>query len=409
MEWRGHPLGKKSHPAGVDIAERRHLEEQMRQAQKMESIGNFAGGVAHDFNNILSVVLGSAEMIRSYQGDDPQVRTHVDLIIESAERAAALTRSLLAFCRKEPMQPREEDLSSLTRNLEKFLRRVIGEDIRLDIVVPPEPVTIVIDKAQFEQVIINMAANARDAMATGGRLQIVLTRRSVVLHPGGGEVEAAEITIADTGTGMDEETAGRVFEPFFTTKKVGGGTGMGLAVVYGIVTQNSGTIEVSSTPGAGTTFTIRFPVVGKREERAEPQPPALSGGAETVLLVEDEPAVRRNVQLILEHFGYKVIEAENGAAAVEQFVRHREEIDLVIMDVIMPEKNGRHAADAILKLAPATKILFVSGYTSDIIDAHGDFDFDMLLIKPIHPNQLLEKMRAVLDAQQNPSPPCPSP
>jgi two-component system NtrC family sensor kinase len=390
---------------GHDVTDQRSLEEQLRQSQKMEAVGQLAGGVAHDFNNLLTVIIGYGNMAKMKMRPDSPERLNLDQVIDAAGRATELTRGLLAFSRKQVMSPRPCDLDELIRDVEKFLRRIIGEDIRLDTRLATASPTILVDKVQIEQVMINLATNARDAMPKGGTLSIStglrdLDDRFLRTHGYGAPGRFAEIAVSDTGEGMPEETVARIFEPFYTTKEPGKGTGLGLSIVYGIVKQHNGYITVESARGAGTTFRIFLPLA---PAASEPEPAAAGRvlplrGTETILVAEDDPVVRGLVEAVLREFGYEVVLAADGQEAVERFVEHRSRIRLLLMDLIMPRKNGREAWEEIRRMAPDVKVLFASGYTADIIRNRGELEEGAeLVFKPIDPMALAAKVREVLD------------
>ena len=389
----------------TDITERRKLEDQLRQAQKMEAIGQLAGGVAHDFNNILTAITGYGNLLVRKTNAGDTLRHYAEQILTSAERAARLTGSLLAFSRKQVFEMKPVDLNDIVKGVDKLLRRLIGEDIELRTIVTGANLIIMADSGQIEQVLMNLVTNARDAMPSGGTLTIET-----------GELEVDEswrrehgfervgaytlLAVSDTGTGMDEDTRSRIFDPFFTTKEIGRGTGLGLAIAYGIVKQHGGVINVYSEPGKGTTFRIYFPASTGFKElpmAAEARQPA-PGGTETVLLAEDEELVRKLIRLVLEGAGYRVIEAKDGEEAIVLFRENREAVKLVITDVIMPRRNGKEVYDAVRSLQPEVKALFMSGYTADIIQNRGIIEQGMnYLAKPILPDTLLRKVRSVLD------------
>jgi len=388
-----------------DITDRKHLEEQLLQSQKMEAIGQLAGGVAHDFNNILMVIMGYGAILKRDMNPDDGLREKVEQILEASEKAAQLTSGLLAFSRKQVMKPRAEDLNAIVQHIQKFLARIIGEDIRLKSSLCPVDLHVNIDSGQIEQVLINLASNARDAMSKGGLLTIETGQMDVdaafVQANGYGEPgRYACITVSDTGSGMDEKTRNKIFEPFFTTKEVGKGTGLGLAIVYGIIKQHNGFITVYSEPRIGTTFRIYLPLIGREQAVEEPisapEPP--KRGTETILVAEDEATVRTLVKEILAGYGYTVILAEDGQDAVEKFEAHRDAIKLIIMDVIMPKMSGREAYDEIRKRNADVRVLYTSGYTMDIIQNRDVLDEGVeLVMKPVQPLELLRKVRDLLD------------
>jgi PAS domain S-box-containing protein len=379
-------------------------EEQLRQAQKMEAIGNLAGGIAHDFNNLLSVILGySSVLVQSMDPNDPH-RADVQEIERASMRAAALTQQLLAFGRKQLLQPKVIKLSDVVAGVEPMLRRLIGEDIELTVRTTPELGSVRADPSQMEQIIMNLAVNSRDAMPRGGKL--VIETENVNLAP----LEAAHagvepgpyvtLAVTDTGVGIQRETQARIFEPFFTTKEMGKGTGLGLATVFGIVQQSGGSICVDSEPGRGSTFRVYLPRtdvidLGERESR-HPVVGSLEG-SETILLVEDEAQVRALVRSILQRFGYQVLEAQSGSDALVVCEEHTGTIDLLLTDVIMPRINGPQLAQRLS--GRVGKVLYMSGYTEDSIVRQGLVDASVALLqKPITPKALVRKVREVLDA-----------
>ena len=393
-----------------DVTERRALEHQLRQSQKMEAIGRLAGGIAHDFNNLLMVISGYSEFLLD-KTTDPTLRTPAQEISNAAQRATSLTRQLLAFSRKQMLAPKILDLNAvITENL-KMLTRLIGEDIDLVMTPGAELGAVKADPGQIEQVIMNLAVNARDAMPQGGQLTIETAnvtiddsqaRALAGLHPG----EYVVLAISDTGSGMDTETQAHIFEPFFTTKGVKG-TGLGLSTVYGIVKQSGGYVFVSSDPGRGSTFRIYLPRV---LETGEPVTPHAAGSVltprhpvETILIVEDETNLRRMASIYLEKQGYRILEAADGAAAVQICVAHHGPIDLLLTDVIMPGMNGHEVAQRVLSLRPNTKVLYMSGYTENVIGHNGTLDAGInLLQKPFTLQALKAKVREVLDAEPLP-------
>lgn len=362
------------------------LEEQLRQAQRLASVGLFAGGIAHDFNNLLTVILSSAALLRDFLADRPGAWEELREIETTAQRGAALTRRLLAFARGETSQPQVVDLNQLTSDAACLLRRLIGEHIELTIELAPTPTPIRGDPAQLEQVLVNLALNARDAMTAGGRLRI----ETAAMHP------YAMITMSDTGHGMTPEIMARLSQPLFTTKPKGEGTGLGLAVSYGIVRRNGGQIAVSSSPGKGTTFNLYFPRV---ETEAPATSPRESGemprGVETVLLAEDDPSVRTASVRTLRLLGYTVLEAAQGAEALEVAAVHAGPIDLLIADVIMPRVGGRSLAVELCRARRDLKVLFTSGYAADVRTGLGRADV-AFLGKPYTPSQLARRVRDIL-------------
>ena len=389
-----------------NITEKKRLEDQLHHAQKMEAIGTFAGGIAHDFNNILTAIIGYANLLQMKMKKDEPLRAHVEPILASAERAANLTQSLLAFSRKQVINTKAINLNEIVGNVEKLLRRLIGEDIELNISLADNPMTVVADFGQMEQVLINLATNARDAMPDGGVLIIKtgmmkLDEEYIKSHGYGKTGKYAVISVTDTGFGMDEKTRERIFDPFFTTKDLGKGTGLGLSIVYGIIKQHNGYINVYSEPGKGTTFRIYLPLTKSKIEETKISEEAHSiGGTETILLAEDESDVREITKTVLEEFGYKVIEAVDGEDAVSKFTGSDERIELLLFDVIMPKKNGKETYEEIKKIRPDIKVIFMSGYPADVIDKKGLFDERINFVsKPISPTELLRNIREVLDKQ----------
>ena len=388
-------------------SEREHLQAQLFQAQKMEAVGQLAGGVAHDFNNILTAIIGFSTLMEMKMAPDDPQRTSVNQILAAADRAAELTRSLLAFSRKQIINPQPADLNQIVQQTGRFLQRIIGEDIELRMTFNEEHLPVNVDSVQIEQVLMNLATNARDVMPGGGLLSIgtelvEIGDTFIRAHGFGIPGEYALITVTDTGSGMDEEVRKRIFEPFFTTKEVGRGTGLGLSIVYGIIKQHNGFINVYSEPGQGTTFTIYL-----RLHRAESElKPAVvravpMEGTETILVADDDPMLRNIAEEVFRSYGYTVITAEDGQDAVEKFSRNRERIALVVLDVIMPKMNGKDAYEQIRKLSPGCKAIFMSGYTDDIIHKRGLLDVGLAFVsKPLRPEKLLQKAREVLDMAQ---------
>ena len=397
--------GRLTHFVGVltDVSERRRLEDQFRQAQKMEAVGQLAGGVAHDFNNLLTVINGYSELLL---GDLPAAGSQVPAVTairEAGERAAGLTAQLLAFSRKTITAPRVLDLNAVVDAIGRMLRRLIGEDVRLEFVPAPRLRPVLADLGQVEQVIMNLAVNARDAMPTGGRLRIETADATVGdandhRYPGCPAGRYVRLSVADTGHGMTDEVKARIFEPFFTTKGAGRGTGLGLATVYGIVAQAGGHVVVDSEVGRGTTFTVLLPATAAGGGAVAPSAAPPARGTETVLLVEDEPAVRRIARLALESQGYRVLEAESGEDAVGTADTHPGPIHLLVTDVVMPGMGGREVAEAVRRRRPGLPVLFMSGYTDDAVVRHGvSQSADAFLQKPFAPLGLARKVREVLD------------
>lgn len=389
-----------------DVTDRRTLEQQLRQAQKMEAVGRLAGGVAHDFNNLLMVIRGHSELLRHRLAEDNALRHHAVEIDKAAARAAGLTQQLLAFSRKQMVQPRVLDLNAVVSDTEAMLRRLIGEDIELVTRLEAALGHVKADPGQIEQVILNLAVNARDAMPRGGKLileteNVELDAMFVSQHPGARAGRYVMVAVSDSGVGMNAETQAHIFEPFFTTKPMGQGTGLGLATVYGIVKQSDGYISVYSEPGRGTSFKVYLPRVD--EEAAPVRPPvaveAAARGTETVLLVEDEEPVRNLTREFLSSKGYRVLEAAAGQDALRVAASHTGPIHLLLTDVVMPGMGGRELAEQLLQLRPQTRVIYMSGYTDDAIVQHGVLDPGMIfLAKPFTLETLARKLREVLDA-----------
>jgi PAS domain S-box-containing protein len=388
----------------TDTTERKHLEEQLFLSQKMEAIGRLAGGIAHDFNNLLTAILGYGQLLLlDFDEGDPK-RSHVEQIQKAGQSAASLTGQLLAFSRKQVLQPIVLDLNSVVANLGKMLQRMIGEDINLMIIAHLALGYVKADPAQIEQVIMNLAINARDAMPRGGKLTIetsnvdldeAYAREHVSVNPG----SFIMLAVSDTGSGMDKETQARIFEPFFTTKEIGKGTGLGLSTVYGIVKQSGGNIWVYSEPDRGTTFKIYLPRVYEEPGPSRPEADQTgSRGSETILLIEDDQDVRRLARIILQMNGYTVLEAERESEALLICEQQDKPIHLMISDVVMPKLSGPVLAEQLSRLRPEMKVLFMSGYTDESIVHHGILDpGTAFLQKPFTPEALTSKVRQVLN------------
>jgi PAS domain S-box-containing protein len=394
----------------IDITDKHKLEDQLRQAQKMESIGQLAGGIAHDFNNILTAILGYGNIVlRQMAKDDPQ-RLNIEHMLEAGGRAAHLTKDLLLFSRKQISERKPADLNEIIRRVEKFLMRVIGEDVECVTTLAKEEMPVLGDAHQLEQVLMNLATNARDAMPTGGRFTITTERirfddAFITLHGYGKPGKYVMTIISDTGKGMDDVTRDHIFEPFFTTKEMGKGTGLGLAVVYGIIKQHEGFINVYSEPERGTTFKIYLPLIAgevNAEKEALDERPA--GGTETILLAEDDETVRSLIKTVLEGSGYTVITAHDGQDAVNIFKKDPGKIALLLFDIMMPRKTGKEASDEIRALQPDIKTIFSSGYAPDLIRQKVLLDDKAVVAyKPISPTELLKQVRSVLDRKNAPS------
>ncbi len=399
----GKPIGISG--VGRDLTERNNLEEQLLQAQKMESVGLLAGGIAHDFNNILQAIMGYGSLLQADIKSEDPLREYVDLILTSADRAAEITYSLLAFSRKQILNPKPVNINALMQRFGKLLSRLIGEDIELSTHFAGKEAISMADAGQIEQVLLNLAMNARDAMPHGGQLtldtQLVELDETFIQAHGYGEPGMfAVISVSDTGSGMGKETMSKIFEPFFTTKEVGKGTGLGLAMSYGIIKQHNGYINVYSEPEKGTTFRIYLPAIKSTEEvivktAAEPLP---SRGTETILVAEDDAALRKLFSTVLQSYGYNVILAEDGEEAINKFMDNKDKIQLVMLDMIMPRKSGKEAYDSMINLRPDLKALFSSGYTADRIEKDSMFKEELnFIMKPVSPKDLLKKIREVLD------------
>jgi len=389
-----------------DVTEQRRLENQLRHAQKMEAVGTLTGGIAHDFNNILTVIMGCGSVMQGMLDQSGQLRHYLDQILSAADKAAGLTQGLLAYSRKQTLEPKAVDLNGIVGTVHKLLARLIGEDIELETRLHGEPLTVMADSGQMEQVLMNLATNGRDAMRGVGSLTIEtklahLDQEFIARHGYGEEGAYALLSVRDTGNGMPPENLERIFEPFFTTKAPGCGTGLGLSIVYGIVKQHKGYIDVDSTPGRGTTFHIFLPTAAPVHQGADlPHPVPERRGNETILFIEDSEEIRLLFKDLLTRSGYRVIEAADGEQGVEAFRRHRDEIDLLLIDVIMPKKNGKEAYDEICAVAGEIKAIFISGYTDDIINRQGVLDSRLnFLAKPLVPGVLLDKVRLVLDQE----------
>ncbi len=418
------PLTLKGNPncvlgISIDITARKNAEEALRQSeenfrqsQKMEAVGKLAGGIAHDFNNLLTAIIGYSEMLKMKGSLDTDSGYNVDEIIKAADRSANLTQQLLAFSRKQIMKPKILDLNKLIAETEKMLRRLIGEDIEIVTKLASGLGRVKADPGQIEQVIMNLAVNARDAMPEGGRLivgtqNVYLDESYCEEHVGAEVGDYVMIAVSDTGHGIDEEAKERIFEPFFTTKEKGKGTGLGLSTAYGIVKQSGGYIWVYSEVNHGTTFKVYLPRVEKSGEESGDGVEKIEAGrgVETVLMVEDEEAVRKMICDVLRHFGYEVIESRSAKEAISEVKgRGGGEIDFLVTDVIMPEMGGRELAERLLKEDPGMHVLYISGYTDEAIVHHGVLDEEIhFLQKPFSPQTLAKRVRDILDLEKAPA------
>ena len=385
------------------ISEQNRLEDQLRQAQKMEAVGRFSAGIAHDFNNILTVIIGYGGIMRMRSPLEDGQRDNLDHILEAADRAKNLASSLLTFSRKQSPKLQQLDLNDAVSGVETFLHRVIGDDVTLSLATVPQRLPVLADRGHVEQLLMNLAVNARDAMPDGGTLNVETTVVSIDdeyirMHGYGTAGNYALLSVSDSGVGMDAQTCQQIFEPFFTTKESGKGTGLGLSIVYGIVQQHNGHIHVYSEPGQGTSFRILLPLT---EQSAESEGEVLRtqpvGGTETILVVDNEQPIREYLELFLTTLGYTVYQACDGEEAVRLYREKSGGIDLVLMDVIMPNKTGREAAFEIRKVDDA-RILFISGYPYDVIsERHLLFADAEIMMKPLAPSELALKVREMLD------------
>src|SRR5438067_7951396 len=394
----------------TDVGKRVSLEDQLRQSQKLEAIGRLAGGIAHDFNNILTAIMGYSALLQSALDKGDPKQQEVEEIKKAVRRASSLIQQLLAFSRRQVLQLRVMDLNAVLKNIQQLLQRLIGEDTELILLLTPELGHVKADPGQIEQVLMNLALNARDAMPKGGKVTIrtanvmideTFARRHLIAHPG----RYIMLSVTDTGTGMDEETQAHIFEPFFTTKEQGKGTGLGLATVYGIVKQSGGSIFVYSEPGKGATCQIYLPRVEEAvtvidSVNATIEPPQ---GSETILLVEDEEPVRELVRKVLERNGYRILEARHGDEAIKICAQHNGgEISLLVTDVVMPRMSGREVAERLQASHPKMKVLYLSGYTDDAVVRHGVLQsMTAFLQKPFTPDALAHKVREVLDSKRD--------
>jgi PAS domain S-box-containing protein len=406
----GHPVSQKDNSLDYfevfaeDITERRSLERQLFQSQKMEAIGRLAGGIAHDFNNLLSIILGHSDILEQQAGANGRLRKSVEATRQAAERAAALTMQLLAFSRKQVIEPTVIDLNTSVKEIEKMLHRVIGEDIELAIRVQPDLGRVKADPGQLSQVLMNLAVNSRDAMPGGGKLvietaNVELDDTYVRQHLGARRGLYVMLAVSDTGIGMDSETLSHIFEPFFTTKEKGKGTGLGLSMVYGIVKQSNGYIMAYSEPGRGTTFKVYFPRTDESMPARQETQNEIPRGSEAILVVEDEPALRELTCLLLEDAGYTVLDSSGVEDALETAKDVQRRIDLLLTDIVMPRLDGRELANQIVSFRPNLKVLYMSGYTDDVIVHRCVLTQGAALVqKPFTKSTLLRKVRDTLDS-----------
>jgi signal transduction histidine kinase len=408
LSWSFFPIiaSQVVHCYGADITERLNLEAQLRHAQKLESVGQLAAGVAHDFNNILTIIQGHSDRLVAQCESNAALCDPLKQVSAAAKRAASLTQQLLMFSRKQKMQPKVLDLNKVIGNLGKMLQRLLGDDIVLEQQCEHALPAIEADTGMIEQIIMNLSVNARDAMPKGGKLVIAthavnIDDAYVGQHPESHPGWFVRLSVTDSGTGMSQETLARIFEPFFTTKEVGKGTGLGLATVYGIVKQHGGWVEVESELGVGTTFTVHLPASSKAFdttfERIS-QKPAVKGGHETILLVEDEPVLRELARVILKDYQYEVLEASTGVEALKVWDQHAGKIDLLLTDMVMPEgMTGRELAEELKIRKPELKVVYTSGYSSDVMGGDLGLRDTMFLQKPYPPPLLAKTVRECLD------------
>ena len=391
---------------GSDISHRVSLEQQLRQAQKMEALGTLAGGIAHDFNNILTAIIGHASLLNLKLDKNDPLTDNVHQILEASSRAANLTQALLGFSRKAPIETKPVSLNGIIKKVERLLVMLLKENVSYQATLTPDDPTIMADPGQIEQVLINLASNARDAIPSAGAIRVStevvdLDEYFVRAHGYGDPGRYASLSFSDNGVGMDERIRLRIFEPFFTTKGMGKGTGLGLAIVYGIIKQHNGFISCYSEPGLGTTFQIYLPITTRelvQQIKAPEAPPR--GGTETILVAEDDEATRNLDRKILEAYGYRVIEAYDGEDAIAKFKEHQDRIGLLFLDSIMPKKNGKEVYQEVIRIKPGLKVLFTSGYTAETFSDVEAREF-RFIAKPILPTQLLKMIREVLEGNAN--------
>jgi signal transduction histidine kinase/CheY-like chemotaxis protein len=395
-----------------DVTDREHamethqkLREQLIQAQKMESIGRLAGGVAHDFNNILSVIIGYSDLILHKLPEDSEAREELQIINDSGKKAANLTRQLLAFSRKQVLEMKVINLNAIVKDMSKLLSRMIGEDVTLDLNVSNRTSNVMADPSQIEQVLMNLAVNARDAMPQGGTFSVEISDMEldgdfIQQHEGAKPGSYVHLSISDTGNGMSLEEQERIFEPFYTTKEIGKGTGLGLATIYGIVKQHNGFIYTKSQINKGTTFDIYLPIAYSKSTILEEEDQySINNRSETILVVEDESSIRKLIYMILKPLGFNILEAVDGVEALEISEKHEGKIDVVLTDVIMPRMNGQEMAEKLQQSRPSSKVIFMSGYTDDVIAEHGVLEPGIDFIqKPITSRNIVKKIHECLEA-----------
>jgi len=388
-----------------DITEKKRLTEQLIHSQKLETIGELAGGLAHDMNNLLSVINGYATLAAQGVNEDKKLLGYINQIMTASTRAASLSQSLLAYSRKQTMDPHNHSLKTLLENVASFIKRILRENVVFTLALADEPLMVNVDAMQMDQVLLNLATNARDVMPGGGTLTIathsVTIDNHFIANHGLGEVgHYAVINVIDTGHGMDAKTRSKVFDPFFTTKETGKGTGLGLSIVMGIISQHGGFIELESQPDEGSTFSLYLPLVEKGEVAAKAAESSLTikKCSGTVLIAEDDPDTRIAMEKFLTHAGYKVIAAVDGQDAVEKFVACKEKIQIVILDMVMPRKSGRTACEEIRVISPETRFLLASGHTEKVIMREGNLPADVeLIMKPLRPLELMAKIGEIIN------------
>ncbi len=385
-----------------DISERRQMEELLRQTQKMESLGRLAGGIAHDFNNLLTIILGSCEVMMAEMEPGNEHREWVESALDAGKRAASLTQQITAFSRTQLLEPRVLDLNDAVNDLSEMIQRLIGSNIEFNLDLEEDLCNVRIDPAQLSQVILNLAVNARDAMPRGGALRLATTtgllpKETLTANPDLQPVPHAILSVSDTGTGIPSDVLEHIFEPFFTTKKSGMGTGLGLATAFGIIRQSGGQIDVESAPGKGTTFRVYLPMVLEEPEGSPETEFSMEGGKETILIVEDNEQVRNLTEATLVRLGYTLLMASNGREGIEVSAAYEGDIDLLLTDLMMPEVGGRQTAETIREQRPGIRVLYMSGYSDDVIIREGvEASILKLLHKPFTLVELAAKVRSVL-------------